>query len=1215
MKKRLLSVSVMFLAAAGSFAQGWTLPEVPGSDLVPGEKVFLYNKQAGAFFSGLGVANDGVYWGTRVGVTIEGADTVVIQPALLENVKEGSVPEDGNVVFPSEWDGETYLIQNYLDQKSTPRWDEVWYGLMDYSDIWTDRQNNVRDNENFFWNVIKNANGNYEISASKKSAWLADNDLYASLTELDSLGNVAKAPVLVGGERLGIDVSDPDLAAHFEGFANGTLAYEWVIVKLEDFEKLNLEDFVRYNAAMSLKALLDVKKAEFPEVDFSSAEAYYNNTSSTTEELQAAKDIINKLILDWEASQATPDNPRVLSSAIVNPTFDEIGDFTGWSGTKFGAGGQISTNAEHYEKNFNTYQDIKTDLPIGIYKVGVKGFYRAGNKEADWKTKDDPTVRHASLYAVSGADSLYAAIPSLSSVATEFPVDGADYAEVIDGNFLPATMVDFTAYKDAGVVKEVSVLLPVSNNRLRIGVVKNTTIAADWAIFDDFTLEYYGPSLEAYELWRDQVLAAMPSMDEIVTEETLYNSVYSSAFENAVETAKQASDIETITSVIKKVAPALDSLQANIQAYKAYKETYDAADAFLANEGNNLDPDADSVILLQDYIQGEYEPGEDCPYPNGSASYIMGYDEPGACTLTTAQVYEEIAYLKKMVQAATKCTLEGGDVTDLLVNPDFSAGNSGWTMGSGCNPIFDWEEVEVFGERDGHVDIYQTITGVKPGIYSISVQGFERHDWPDNMTGKEEPQVFLYMGDIETPVQNITEDLIAEEDAVAGKNHHSSDDLWDDGTLKGYMPSGMEGAAVAFSAGRYTQECYGIVGEDGVMKVGLTSHGVRPHWVLVDNFKLKFWGKSTDALAEVLEAKYAEGESYLSDNYGQITNPAYEGVNSALINFEEVVDSEDYDAMYAALNAYSKAMADAKTNREVMNKLNEALDEIETAFYAYEETALESALNAAFSVMERASEEVLMELTTDELNVLLADAKLAAELLPYNDYYIADMERLPELPTEPEQYPFDMAGFLRNGEFANNAEFWTITSTVKSADKGEMREFWDPSSVNMQFDVQQSLYALPEGKYTLTADVVNSVWQQSVGTNGGRVHLYADVVNIATGDTVTTSLVIEPLNEETIQTSSYVMEFNVPAHKEYQKVVLGLRSVGVLDANWVVYDNFVLKYLGESDEVSIEGVENNSAIATPVAIYNISGARVGNLTKGVNIVKMSDGTVKKVVIR
>ena len=44
------------------------------------------------------------------------------------------------------------------------------------------------------------------------------------------------------------------------------------------------------------------------------------------------------------------------------------------------------------------------------------------------------------------------------------------------------------------------------------------------------------------------------------------------------------------------------------------------------------------------------------------------------------------------------------------------------------------------------------------------------------------------------------------------------------------------------------------------------------------------------------------------------------------------------------------------------------------------------------------------------------------------------------------------------------------------------------------------------------------------------------------------------------------------------------------------------------DEISAGAVD-----ATPVAIYTLDGKRVNEMTKGINIIRMSDGTTRKVI--
>ena len=211
MKKNLLVLGALALTSLGALAQNlWAPPTVKGSDLVPGEKIYLYNKEAGGFLRGLGEGNS-PYWGSRAGVAIEGCDTVIFQPAVEASVKEGTTPSASSIfVWDEEWDGQTYILQNYASHITEPRWDEVWFGLGDLVTLWVDRQNSFENNRNFFWNVVKNANGNYEISVSSKSIDLADPDLYAEYVIKDVNGNDSILPPVREGLRIGVSPADAD---------------------------------------------------------------------------------------------------------------------------------------------------------------------------------------------------------------------------------------------------------------------------------------------------------------------------------------------------------------------------------------------------------------------------------------------------------------------------------------------------------------------------------------------------------------------------------------------------------------------------------------------------------------------------------------------------------------------------------------------------------------------------------------------------------------------------------------------------------------------------------------------------------------------------------------------------------------------------------------------------------------------------------------------
>ncbi len=1231
MKKKLLFLGTLMLSSIGAFAQGWVAPElqVETANLedVVGQKVFLYNKEAGGFLRGLG-EDSSPHWGSRAGVAAAGIDTVIIQPAIASSVKEGT-SETGNTVWDTEWDGQTYILQNYASHITSPRWDEVWFGLMDYVTIWTDRQNSVTGNENFFWNIEKNADGTYAIKTSPKSTWLADIDLYASLIVKDQAGNDSIVPAIKGGERLGVDLANADLVLCFEGYNDGAaLAYNWSIVTVAAYEATDLEAFnaevARYNAAISLKAAIDDAKAKYEGIVLTTAEAAYANTASTLEELEAAKAVVTQAIMDYQEQQATPDNPSDMSDVIENATFDVVGDFTGWKGTAFGAGGTTSTCAELYDaSSFHTYQDI-VGLPKGVYAVSVKGFYRAGSISNDWNTRNDASVRNARLFAVSGTDSLTTAIPSLSAAATPESTYGGSATGDNNELYVPNTMYDFTLFKEAGLIKDVTVLVPVLNDSLRLGVVKTAHISTDWCIVDDFTLKYYGNSLAAYELWKNMVLASVPTKEELIaSDEVLYTEAYLTAYEEAIAAAKNETNPDNMSAVIAAIDPAVQALAANVKAYQAW---LDKAAAVLAELDANEGIEGDSVDYLAYYFMDNSEPGGE--YPNGGYEYI--YDEHN---LTNEQLEAEVHNLDQWLTAAIKHGLkEGGDCTSMLVNPSFADGFTGWTNSEGGSVVGNvggksfLPNVEVY---QNVVDIVQVVTEVPAGIYSISVQAFERPAGNGSFDGTEESTTFIFMNEFQTPVMNIVADAMPAADAQDQVNCLVGDGggAWpNDYDQNGeWIPNSMDGASYAFQAKsvkftdedgnplpRYENRCYGIVGDDGVMKIGLTSNGASiPEWLIWANFKLTYEGKNEAAISSILEATVAQAQAYLDEKSGEMTSPASGALNDAIAAAEE---AEGYEGMNAALSAVNAALSAAKENVEAYAALTAAADALYAAVSEYGDAASAEAIdmfNVAVAKVDEAA-----DLTTEELIALTEECNAATAAL-----------KIPATDGVSDENPLDMTSLIINADFANGAAdgSWTVVkSGIQNgpawggggrADNGF--EFWNGDATTMEFDINQTLLSLPAGKYALGADVANSINGATLGTNGGRAYLYATV--LVGEETKTYSTEIVPQTEDCdVVLNTWEVIFDVPADA---KVIVGVKTVGTQDAKWFAGDNFTLTYFGtesakenSGDPTGIEGVEDANKVV-PVAIYSVSGARVATPVKGINIVKMSDGTVKKVFVK
>ena len=183
---------------------------------------------------------------------------------------------------------------------------------------------------------------------------------------------------------------------------------------------------------------------------------------------------------------------------VTNGGFDANNN-TGWSGTGFIF--QSYTDAEHYNKTFDTYQTI-TGLNNGWYILTVNGFYRNG-------LNDDGTNKLATLYANDAAQ----AVRLRSSIGL------SDLYAATGLTAYPNNMRDAEIAFQAGLYGNI-LRVYVSNGTLQFGVRKSVATTYDWAIFDNFRLYYVGSNAsvrESLELDEEDLLT---SVEEVKTTST-----------------------------------------------------------------------------------------------------------------------------------------------------------------------------------------------------------------------------------------------------------------------------------------------------------------------------------------------------------------------------------------------------------------------------------------------------------------------------------------------------------------------------------------------------------------------------------------------------------------------------------------------------------------------------------------------------------------------
>ena len=238
---------------------------------------------------------------------------------------------------------------------------------------------------------------------------------------------------------------------------------------------------------------------------------------------------------------------------LINPDYAN-NDNTGWSGTT--PAFQTYQNAEHYNKKFNTYQDLE-NLPNGVYAVGLQGFYRANTYESPLCAK---------LYAKSGEDSLSTSLPSIHAGAVETPYGFNSVDEIQAGNkdlYIPNTLKAAATYLQHEAYCT-TLFFAVEGGNARIGLAKDTLIWQDWTAWQDWNLTYYGNDEAAYQSWLDFAKSKAPRFDDVVLTAGLFDAYNALLSDNSV--SNKAEVLSAIHALEEKAA----ELNANSEAWMAY---------------------------------------------------------------------------------------------------------------------------------------------------------------------------------------------------------------------------------------------------------------------------------------------------------------------------------------------------------------------------------------------------------------------------------------------------------------------------------------------------------------------------------------------------------------------------------------------------------------------------------------------------------------------
>ena len=1214
MKKKLLLLAVAMLSVLGASAQ-WVKPEVKTLDPVSvandGALVRIYNVEYGAF---LGGANA---WGTQTSLIEEGLDY------KLEWAENG---KDFKLLTSSGAKAGKYLFRDnesgcFIDMGS--------------------------QNKGFNWTIAQAESGFYTIQSP------LDDTAYGTEMYDDAADqffgwngdkNIVYANVRVDGE----DVDGNPLPC----------GIEWAFMSTEDAAAL-AEALVPYNAAMELKAEIDKAKADYPKVDVSEAEAVFNNTNSTVEELNAAKATIANAIAALRSQEvlagATADNPIDGTELIENADFS-TGDISGWTCTF--VSGTTATNVGYQGASYNGLEWSDED-------TGDAGTATLNKFIEAWANNVNEMKRDGKTFATIGDAKLCQTIYGLPAGKYKLSAN-VNAVQQYDASQNPVTGVqlyvtagEIDSYMDMatgnGVPEHFILTFIHTGGTVELGLRTSST-TANWIAADDFHLMYYGEINENpyQEMLKDYIVSVenkYADMDEIAA-----NTQTKDAFEAALDAAKDAADNEGdeyYQNLQASLTAAVSELAASVEAYKSIAKTIEEADARISETDGKWGDLADIISEKVEEWNEKYDNGQ---FSNDDAAAI------------DAELNNIIAdYVSANVQ-------EGDDVTILLKNPAFTTNFSGWTttgtspvwganFGNGVNVNAELNQ-EAPEEKDGlaerwraSFDMFQTIKNMPRGLYTLSVQGYNRDE-----LGGNPAELYAVLPDSTEQIAHFHDinDYLTDDQLYA-----TADGAWpSDKVVDGrYSPDSMSGAAWHFknkSDGEnydYMNEFNIVMTEAGDLTVGVRCDNAG-QWVIFDNFRITYKGSGAEVYKKPIEQKIAEGDRAIEDG-------------------QTYQDSEFCGASAEVLTAWGKTV-DAAYAAETEEACIQALNNLENGIKAIK-ASIELAHKVHTAVISAETRQSNEEIDDDELSNLIgeieaklygegfaSDAEMEAAIIDLDIAFCKAAFNAVDVASASEDTPANITGVIANAKYTNiegtaSSEMWTsdrgfgwIEGADEEGNSYNVAEVW-----NATFATSQKIY-LPAGFYRLKVKGFqrgygfNKHSEMCVDSLGNDVpeHLPA---KLYAGDTKTSiiSLFDNISFEDSVMVNKYegegatvaggkydgaivpnnmaqsaaafgmglyenILQFEVTGTEAFNAIEIGiLKETNENDA-WVIWGDWRLEYVGSTKPATDPTTDIQSVASQVVAAqyFNVNGVQQSRLQKGVNIVKVTraDGTSKMVKV-
>lgn len=1050
------------------------------------------------------------------------------------------------------------------------------------------------------------------------------------------------------------------------------------IYNSDDSKKADVDtETTRVNAFVSLKKKLDEATAGYPAVDFSEAKTAYDNTQSDAKTLAEAEAKIGELQDAYDIAHATVDKPGDITSQLTNVDGSSATDWTRtWLGD--GRAGDFHLNTWSVEGNNNAdgtnmVVNFLEDWVAKGNTLSDQKFQRNPVKVAPGAYKITANIR---VYNESGADYmkgayLFGNVSRNSLFANEDEaqtnaVEGAKYNTY--NNMLNYWKDGFETYaivpKDGtltfGVMIENANYNWVAAKNFRVYYMGDSYESLDYVRKNsDMFAQPFPEETFAMQQLLDDYNNAIPNYGKAQNAEELLDAVQ--------KLVSLSESVQNNANAYKAYKDRVDGLKAGIENGEIDLDGPDADILFdyLDDLGEELGPDSETAV--------EYG------FKNGYSAYIIANRLLKTEEITEELEFLNKLYdaaVRTSLKDGTDLTnliVNPGFEEELV-----DGKGKGWSLDTskgGTGSLTNWRGGDSDGKNycaeayEQNFDVYQEIEGVKDGIYEVSVQAFYRGGWPEaawnnykkdpEMKGDAKVYSEVYLNEFSTPIRNVMEITLDDVSQFTSKDNYSSFAVTGEGgeTTNVFVPNGMASASTSFSLEdpekNYTMSAYGLV-TDGKIRLGIRRLTTPPSnagtWTLWDNFKLTYRAKNPELAAQVLDAKAKELNELLTTSEENMTDPVIQ--NSVYAYTESQKTDLSDAAKYEVLIETNDAIVAAKENIQQVGAYKTANEAYQAACDELEKVdeSQEAEIWNQIDEMDNKLEgDAFRSLSTEDLVTLIAKVEDFTKEVQAAIDDIKLAQKVAEMADATDDKPYDATSWIINPDMEDSSQdsnadaskkmagwdFWKAKGNgpVKGSDgiNGRSLEAWSGTiGAELEFTAYQTLTGLPAGKYKLSAKAANA----SNGVAADET-LWADPEKAATGRAYLCAILSDGENEKAVSTpvepnvgsattaNTYTVTFTV---EEGNDVKIGFQSIGTMPFRWFMCDDFTLTYYGtesakvdstdEGDVVAIEGVEETAPATKAIAgIYNASGAKIATLQQGINIVKYTDGSVKKIFVK